>query len=458
MAGVLSIGRVLAVAGLFLIASPVRSALARPCQEAKSQTPRKSTLPSKPPPPDEPPPADGGPLAYAYSTDEAIAFCLARIKANPRDHITYRMLGELTQRKAGTSHDPAVFGQAEGYFRKSLELAPDYVPAKLSLAFVLCQRHRFAEALEIATAARKAKPRDPEALAIIADAQIELGRYDEGERTLSELFKRSPTAPVLARQANLAELKGQSDEAIRLMRQALELVRSAGGGPSDVAWYQGRLGDLALAAGRLEEAERLYLEVPEGTDPVHDATAARGQIRAMEGEFKDAIVLYEKAVAIGPDPHMVAALGDLYSVTGQAEKAEACYSRLLKLTEGVNEYDRERSKFLSDHDRALPEALRLAERDFQQRQDIHGHDTLAWALFKNGRAREALAHSESALKLGTREPALEFHAGMIHHALGDDTKAREHLKNALAHHSRFSVLQADTARKVLEEIEKKAAP
>jgi tetratricopeptide (TPR) repeat protein len=290
-------------------------------------------------------------------------------------------------------------------------------------------------------------------MAITADALIELGRYDEGEQALAELSKLVCTAPVLARQANLAELKGKLDEAERLTSEAIAKIRQAGGSASDLAWYQGRLGDFALAAGRLDQAESLYRAVPLGTDPFHDATAGRARIAAFRGRLDEAIALSEKAVAIGPDPQMLAALGDLYLVTGQKDRAESAFARLLQATDGQPEYLRARARFFADHDRDLPQALALAEADFAERQDVHGHDALAWALFTNGRVEEAAKHSSEALKLGTRDPLFYYHAALIHDRLGDRVKAKEELRQALAIQPRFSVLHSDAARKRLSELE-----
>jgi tetratricopeptide (TPR) repeat protein len=290
-------------------------------------------------------------------------------------------------------------------------------------------------------------------MAIVADALIELGRYDEGEQALAELARLVQSAPVLARQANLAELKGKLEEAERLIRAAIAKIQTAGGSAADLAWYQGRLGDFALAAGRLEEAEAIYRAVPEGTDPFHDATAGRARIAAFRGRLDEAVALLEKAVAIGPDPHMLAALGDLDLATGRKDQAESAFARLLNVTKGRPEYLRERARFLADHDRDLPTALALAEADFARRQDVHGHDVLAWALFKNGRVKEAATHSAEALRLGTRDPLLYYHAALIHDRLGDRVKAREQLRQALAIQPRFSVLHADAARKRLAELE-----
>ena len=48
-------------------------------------------------------------------------------------------------------------------------------------------------------------------------------------------------------------------------------------------------------------------------------------------------------------------------------------------------YGREVALFLADHDRDLPDALRLARDDVARRPDVYGDDVLAWTLYKNGR-------------------------------------------------------------------------
>lgn len=77
---------------------------------------------------------------------------------------------------------------------------------------------------------------------------------------------------------------------------------------------------------------------------------------------------------------------------------------------------------------------------------------LAWALYKNGRAREAQAAMTEALRLGTPDARLFFHAGMIHRALGEADRAREALARALALNPHFHVLQAGVAARALGEL------
>jgi tetratricopeptide (TPR) repeat protein len=299
----------------------------------------------------------------------------------------------------------------------------------------------------------KASPRNLDALATVGDARLELGRYDEAEQSLRELVKRLPdSAPVQVRLARLEELKGHPDDALRLVRRAVAALQTAGASPEVLSWYQFREADLLFNAGRVEEAGKVAEAVLKAVPGHHDATATLARVRAAQGRTRQAIELFEKAVAIAPDPSMLVTLGDLYSLAGDATRARANYDRMERATLGQPEYRRVLSLFYTDHDRDLPRALELARQDLEQRQDIYGHDALAWALLKNGRPEEAARCMTEALKLGTRDARLFFHAGMIAHRDGDPSKAREYLGRALALNPCFSPWDGEQARQTLAEL------
>jgi Flp pilus assembly protein TadD len=58
-----------------------------------------------------------------------------------------------------------------------------------------------------------------------------------------------------------------------------------------------------------------------------------------------------------------------------------------------------------------------------------------------------------AMRLGTQDPMLYYHAGMIYHRLGRQDQARLYLEHALALNPGFSVLGAEQARKTLVGLE-----
>ena len=61
------------------------------------------------------------------------------------------------------------------------------------------------------------------------------------------------------------------------------------------------------------------------------------------------------------------------------------------------------------------------------------------------------------MKLGTQDANLYYHAGMIYNQLGDKELAREYLERALRLNPHFSILQADEAKRALEDLSKEVA-
>jgi Flp pilus assembly protein TadD len=113
---------------------------------------------------------------------------------------------------------------------------------------------------------------------------------------------------------------------------------------------------------------------------------------------------------------------------------------------------REVAVFYANHDMNPERAIELAELDLQQRQDVHGYDTLAWALYKNRKFEQALPAIQSALRQGTRDANMHFHAGMIYAALGQTEMARSELKTALEINPHFSLLHSDVAQAELQRL------
>ena len=116
-------------------------------------------------------------------------------------------------------------------------------------------------------------------------------------------------------------------------------------------------------------------------------------------------------------------------------------------------YHRAWSLFLLDHNRRVPEVLENVQDELVSRKDIYGYDLLAWALYKSGRDAEAESAIKSALKLGTRDAMLFYHAGMIERSLGNNATARAYLENALALNPYFHPTQPAEIRSVLKGME-----
>jgi tetratricopeptide (TPR) repeat protein len=165
------------------------------------------------------------------------------------------------------------------------------------------------------------------------------------------------------------------------------------------------------------------------------------------------VSLYKKALAIIPLPEYAAALGDVYTKIGWSREARKQYALVeyIGYLNVINKviHNRELALFYADHDLKLKQSLELAERELKVRHDVYTYDVLAWALYKNGKPRDAAANMTEALRLGTKDARFFFHAGMIHRALGDADNAREFLQRALSTNPHFHLLHAEVAERTL---------
>jgi predicted TPR repeat methyltransferase len=70
-------------------------------------------------------------------------------------------------------------------------------------------------------------------------------------------------------------------------------------------------------------------------------------------------------------------------------------------------------------------------------------------LFKAGDLRSAVRYSADALRLGTKDPILLYHAGMIERGAGNLRVARQRLTECLALNPEFNPLAAPIAQRTL---------
>jgi tetratricopeptide (TPR) repeat protein len=398
----------------------------------------------------------GGVAGQDRSTDQIVKFQQARVALDPDDPLAYNRLAGAYVRKARETGDVTYYGLAETAARRSLTLLPRGASAAAAttvVALVHLARHEFADALARARQAFDLNPAEATPQAVAGDALLELGEYEQAAQAYARLEGLDGPRRPDDRLAYLQFLRGDTAGAIARMRRAVGAARAANPRGEPAAWAQAQLGDLLFHAGDLAGADAAYREALAAVPGYHRALAAGARVRAAQARYHDAAELYRRALAVIPLPEYAAALGDVYTRLGRAEDARRQYAlveyigRLSAINQAL--YNRELALFYTDHDVRLPEALDLARRELEARRDVYTHDVLAWALYKNGRAREALEPLALALQLGTRDARLLFHAGMIHHALGETDAARAYLRDALALNPGFDVLQAAVASRTL---------
>ena len=332
-------------------------------------------------------------------------------------------LGDAYVQKARETGDAKYFTLAEDALRKALAIAPESSGATRHLAYVLYSRHAFQEAAAVAEKAIALDPTDSHALGILGDAQLEVGQYADAERTYQRMVALDEDLYALSRRAGLRSVRGDVEGAVADLERAIDDGKSANRPAESVAWTQWQLATEHWNVGRLGAAEAGYQAALATYPGYHRALAGLAHVRAAQGRRDEAAALYRRAIEVVPQPDYVAALGDLLARAGRHEEARRQYElveyigRLSALNQAL--YNRELASFYLDHDTKLEEALALARRELDVRRDVYAHDLLAWALYKNGQPEPARAAMAEALRPGTRDARLFYHAGH------DRARARE---------------------------------
>ncbi len=406
--------------------------------------------------------ADGGSRSVAtpndptMMTNAVVRFFEERVRRDPHDFVSYNRLADAYVQRARQSGDVADYRRAEAALKASLEALPnDNYDALVQLSLVYGAMHRFADARELAQSALALKPWEAFGYAALGDALVALGQYDEAGEAYQRVTSEAPGLSSFSRLAYLFELRGELETAELMWRNALST--DSGRRPENTAWARVQLGNYYFNIGEIGPAEDEYDHALKALPDYVHALAGLAKVDAARGDYDDAALLYNRVVARYPIPEYVAALGDVHLLAGRRDDAEKQYDlvvaidRLYKAS-GINT-DLQMALFFADHDLNIDEAVRQARGVYEERPSIQAADVLAWALYKSGQYKEARAYSREALRLGTQDALMLFHAGMIYNGLGEYQKARDHLERAIQINPGFSVLYAGTAVDTLQELQ-----
>jgi pentatricopeptide repeat protein len=347
--------------------------------------------------------------------------------------------------RARDTADERWYDRADAILNGLLAKDPGNAEALSVKAWALSGRHRFTEALALARKASALRPFDTTNYGIMVDCLVELGRYDEAVAAAQKMVDLKPTVGAFTRIAYLRWWYGDPQGYDEMMQKAVDAGKP---GATDNAWCLVQAGNGFLNEGHVAEAEQYYRQALAASPGYMHALAAMGRVRAVRGDFRGSASWYEQAVAKEPSLGNLEGLGDAYRDVGNKAAAEKTYSRFLHTANqqlARPETALQLGSFLIEHDRDTAKGLSLVMSDANRSQDIPAWDAAAWALYRNGRDKEAGAAMAKALRLGTKDARLFYRAGVIQGALGDTDKARTYLDEALSTNPYF---EPNGARKV----------
>lgn len=343
--------------------------------------------------------------------DQRILRAQQSIAKFPNSADAYNQLASAYMQKARETADFSFNAHAEAAITRSLAVEPDnYDGLKLRTKLQLTY-HRFAEALETTHHMQTFRNDDHDVWGQITDALVELGDYPGAVKAAQKMVDLRPDSSSYARVSYLRSLHGDSQGAIDAMTAALKATNP--NDPEGVAWCHVQIGNELMNAGKREEAEREF-DTALVIFPNHSlALQSKARARVAAGDLHGAIAIYERE----PNSADAAqALGDIFTKLGQVDAAKAAYQKfdtLERENAALERSWRHMINFWLDHDQNLAEALRLASTEYESRKDIFTCDSLAWALFKNGRVTEAKRVIKEALRTGSKDQRINDHARII---------------------------------------------
>jgi tetratricopeptide (TPR) repeat protein len=313
--------------------------------------------------------------------------------------------------KARETADFSFNAQAEAAITRSLAVEPDnYDGLKLRTKLQLTY-HRFAEALQTTHRMQTFRDDDHDVWGQITDALVELGDYPGAVKAAQTMVDLRPDSSSYARVSYLRSLHGDTQGAINAMIAALKAANP--NDPEGVAWCRVQIGNELMNTGKIDEAEREF-DSALRIFPNHSlGLQSKARARVAAGDLHGAIAIYERE----PNSADAAqALGDIFTKLGQVDAAKAAYQKfdtLERENAALERSWRHMINFWLDHDQNLAEALRLASTEYESRKEIFTCDSLAWALFKNGRVTEAKRVIKEALRTGSKDQRINEHAALI---------------------------------------------
>jgi tetratricopeptide (TPR) repeat protein len=415
--------------------------------------------------------------ALSGSTEQQIVALQRAVRSSPAGAGGYALLGDAFLQRARETGDPSFYTRADRSYGAALRRDPRDLTALIGAGTLANTRHDFARGLRLGLEAHRLAPALVRPYTVIADAQIELGRYDEAGRAIQRAVDLKPTLATYARASYYDELKGDLAGAARAMGLA---VSAGAGSPENVAYVQTLLGDLELARGRVGAAREAYREaLAAGSETQQagrnksgrrsDRDRASGGARAYALAYPPALAgLARVDIARG---WLGRAIGRLRAAAGRlpltstltllaetelASGREAAARRDLSVVRAQQGLlrsagtlpDAEAVVFEATHGSPRA-AVALGRRVWRTAPSVRSADALGWALTRAGRPERGLAWARRALQLGSRDPLFHFHAGMAARAAGLLGLARRELRLALRLNPGFSPWLARQAREAL---------
>ena len=364
-------------------------------------------------------------------TSRSIAFFEQRLA---RDPANFMVGGQLVARylmRFQTGANLEDVRRAEVVARSVIRLVSDTAGAYARLGVVYLTQHKFAPAFEAARRAITWNPKNQEALGLLFDASVAMGRYAVAESTLSRLTPGS--MPYQLRLAHMLTAQGRTDGAYHAMDRACRQLARAQVRPQAVAWCVTELAKIQLAREGDAAATALYEHALKIQPGYRAAVEGLADLAYARTDWAEAARLFQR-IAADAHPDLYLRLAEVDRALGERGAADAwerAFLRVARVSGAEALYAHPLALYYAARPLTLDTALAIARRDVDRRPAVESYDVLSWVLLRRGQFAQALAASDRAQRWGAPSPTMEYHRARILAALGRHTEAATLLHRAL---------------------------
>ncbi|MGW2117907.1 tetratricopeptide repeat protein [Streptomyces zhihengii] len=383
-----------------------------------------------------------------------------RVRARPEDAGAWAVLGAAYVERAAQTGDFALYPKADRALRRSLEVRPaakGNVAALVGLGSLANARHDWAAGRTWGEKARELDRKSWAVYPVLVDANNGLGDHGAAGKAMDTLQELASGPQVKGREALVYRDKGWREDAAALAYDAA-LTSST---RAEKAAALGRQGELAWERGEAAEALEHHEAALEEDPEARRALAGRARALAALGRTGEAQRDWRTVLEELPLAEYALEAGELDDALGLDGDAGTRYSQVRTLVAGAREHgvdgDLVLARYEADHGDPAA-AVRLLQGEWRQgHRSAHVADAMGWALYRAGRAEDALPFAKLATGQGLRSALFSYHRGEIERKLGSYGPARRHIGEALRTNPDFSPLLAPAAREALEDLGEPAA-
>ena len=403
--------------------------------------------------------------SIAYATEWAVIknnvdVLIRKVDENPSD---IKSLLALTAQYIQESRNTGNFN----YYNEAALKCIDAVLEKDATSFealtfkatILLSQHRFSDGVTIASQVQKLYPYNAYVYGLMVDGYVESGKYKEAIEAADKMISIRPDNRSYSRIAYLREIHGDIPGAIEAMKMAVD---AGAPGDENTEWCRVQLGKLYEKMGRISDAKMHYTISADNRHNYPYALAGLARIATGEKDYAKALDLYMQADSLIPDHTFKEGMAELYSLTGQTQKAKKAAEEILSYMKKFSSTSENRNIGQNeDHEMAhaymgvnnYEKALEYALLEYDRRPaNIEVNETVAIVYYAKGDYAKASLYLETALKTNCKNPELLCHAGLIYAKSGDNTKAKTFLKEALNNNPLIPVLLKSESEEMLRSL------